>query len=182
MGFCCQSRGVFTTERPWKAKIQVQEDEGWVQPETGRRLGTGRCRCSPCGPHCPLNPGRQARAKRLGGDSGSRNCRHVCSLLADTAASAADALYSLTMADPTHAAMMRPEVGSAPLPSRRSHNRAARDPARASRCACAALEVPPLPRNRRSQKGGHEREAVGREPERATLATALSLCTALLVF
>ena len=28
------ARKVFTTERPWKVKIQFQEDEGWVRPET----------------------------------------------------------------------------------------------------------------------------------------------------
>ena len=28
------ARKVFTTERPWKVKIQFQEDEGWVRTET----------------------------------------------------------------------------------------------------------------------------------------------------
>lgn len=53
--------------------------------------------------------GRPAGAKRQGGDSGSRKCRHVRSLLADTAAAAADTLYSLTVADPADADMMRRE-------------------------------------------------------------------------
>ena len=51
--------------------------------------------------------GWKARAKRLGGDSRSRNYRHVYPLLADTAAVAANTLYSLTLADPTDADMMR---------------------------------------------------------------------------
>ena len=34
VGFHCQSQRVFTTERPWKVKIQFQEDKGWVQPES----------------------------------------------------------------------------------------------------------------------------------------------------
>ena len=47
-------------------------------------------------PHCSLKPG-QARheLKRLGNSRSRRSCRHVYSLLADTAAIAADTLCSL---------------------------------------------------------------------------------------